>query len=507
MYNPNYPTCRRRYLRSALVALGVALALAGVRVAQAAGETCFATPNDGGLVYASTTASAVRDAVAAAGSGGTVKIAGYCAGAVNQLGTSQVAVITQTLTLAGGYTTTNWTTAYPITQPTILDAQGGGRVINASAELTLIDLTVQRGNYSTSGNGGGLYASTAVTLTNVSFLTNTANGGSGGGAMVSSATLNGGLFQNNTASSNGGGLWSAAFALTDTRFISNTAGQSGGGALGGPATLNGGLFQNNRADSQGGGLYAGGGGTLSLSGTQFLSNTATNTGGGLVAVGNPTIVIGGLFQNNQSASAAGGGLHAADSFELTGTRFLDNAAETTGGGLYHGSGTGRVVNALFAGNLARNGSGSGLYLVSSGSVSILHTTIASPTIGSGSAIFIDNASGMVGITNTLVASYPIGIGRNAGAVYEDHNLFSGVATPYVGSITSGGNSITGAAGFINPATANYRLGLGSSAINAGVNAGIATDFEGTPRPTGGGFDIGYDESSIPPRAWLPLLWR
>ena len=94
---------------------------------------CFATPDDGGTVFSNVDARVLRRAVGAAAPNSTVKIAGTCAGVATQSGTAQVVLITQTLTLAGGYTTTNWTTAYPITQPTTLDAQGAGRVISASA--------------------------------------------------------------------------------------------------------------------------------------------------------------------------------------------------------------------------------------------------------------------------------------------------------------------------------------------------------------------------------------
>ncbi|MBP7602213.1 MAG: hypothetical protein KA750_12755, partial [Thermoflexales bacterium] len=87
-----------------------------------------------------------------------------------------------------------------------------------------------------------------------------------------------------------------------------------------------------------------------------------------------------------------------------------------------------------------------------------------------------------------------------------NTLFAGVATPYSGTVTSAGG-ITGTAGFVNPAAGDYHLGAGSAAINAGVDAGVYTDFEGQPRPQGGGFDIGYDESPFAPRAYLPVVAR
>lgn len=83
-----------------------------------------------------------------------------------QTGTTQVALITQTLTLAGGYTTTNWTTSYPLTQPTTLDAQGGGRGIYATVDATLQGFTVTNGYINTALDeaGGGVYAGAALTF-------------------------------------------------------------------------------------------------------------------------------------------------------------------------------------------------------------------------------------------------------------------------------------------------------------------------------------------------------
>ena len=80
----------------------------------------------------STDASAVRNALNTVSTGGTVKVAGYCAGAITQNSTSQVALISKTVTLSGGYTTSNWSTYNPISNPTTLDALGalGVRVLD-----------------------------------------------------------------------------------------------------------------------------------------------------------------------------------------------------------------------------------------------------------------------------------------------------------------------------------------------------------------------------------------
>ena len=61
--------------------------------------------------------------------------------------------------------------------------------------------------------------------------------------------------------------------------------------------------------------------------------------------------------------------------------------------------------------------------------------------------------------------------------------------------------------FINEAIQNYHLQQGSPCIDKGVNVGITTDFDGTTRPQGSGFDIGayeYMDVSVSPTQ-IPTL--
>ncbi len=679
---------------------------------------CFATPDDGGTVFSSNTAQAVRTAVTAASAGGVVKIAGYCAGAVLDSGTTQVALITKTLTVAGGYTTTNWTASFPITQPTTLDALTQGRVISATAAMTVSNLTVQRGNIN--GDGGGAWFGGAATLSNTQFISNiagadgggawfgstsTLNGGvfhqnlaggsqegggayfvasttlsgtqfisntftslgsgtdcgisaacgggaffanaasatftnthfsgntarfggglfslstlvmrgiqissntaqgTGGGARVSGAvTLNGGVFQNNTASAGGGLSAYNTLVLTDTQFLSNTANLGGGAVVIGAATLTGGLFQNNRstgnvggigagglyagntlemtgtqfisnaAQIEGGGAYvagavslngglfqnntsttSGGGGlyassTLALTGTQFISNTASNVGGGAAVVGAVTAANsrfennrstnsqgGGLFaqstlwltdthflsntaettgggalavgavtaensrfQNNRSTTLAGGGLFAQSNVWLTNTQFLSNTAGSTGGGLSlfgDGAATERLVNVLLAGNRAGI-AGQALYAAHNGgddTLTILHTTIATPTLTGGAAVVVQDGTAI--ISNTIIVNHATGIQGSGGTVTvtQDYNLFFGNTIDTDGGVTGGANSVVGDPAFVNPAADDYRLTAASAAINRGADVGVYTDFEGDVRPQGSDFDIGYDETAF-----------
>jgi hypothetical protein len=89
---------------------------------------------------------------------------------------------------------------------------------------------------------------------------------------------------------------------------------------------------------------------------------------------------------------------------------------------------------------------------------------------------------------------------------EDYNLFSEVTAATFGGVTRGGHSSTGEPAFASPAQDDYRLAAGSGALDAGTDAGVDADFEGDPRPLGGGFDLGFDEAGLR-RLYLPMVRR
>lgn len=113
-------------------------------------------------------------------------------------------------------------------------------------------------------------------------------------------------------------------------------------------------------------------------------------------------------------------------------------------------------------------------------------------MAAGSAINIDTAS--ASITNTIVASHAVGINGTASTVTENYNLFFGNTADTAGTVSGGVGSGGGDPRFVDPAAGDYHLTALSAARNTGVNAGVAVDFDGDPRPIGGGFDIGYDET-------------
>lgn len=400
---------------------------------------------------------------------------------------------------------------------TILDGRQLGRVLTSEADMLLSNLTIQNGK--TTGNGGGLSAEGAVTLTHVTVISNTSSSGSGGGiyatGMVSAV---GGRFENNACAATtcrGGGVYAeAGLNLMDTQLLGNTATFRGGGAYtNGNAEISGGRFESNtctRSDGMGGGLRANG--ALTLTDALFLDNAAgcnSNTGGGGASVGLSAWVSGGRFENNRctETNGQGGGLRVNGiSLSVSGTQFIGNTTPGDGGAVYFlSAGNVRVVNTLFAGNQA-GGNGAALYLFngSNGAAEILHTTITNPTPGSGAALYTGLLSGTLDITNTIFANYTLSIAAAASpeaVVHSDYNLFYNAPT----SIATGSHSITGLnPGFVNPTGGNYHLQQSSPAVDKGKYLGVAIDLEGFPRLQAPAPDMGAYEYHYP-RLFLPAI--
>jgi hypothetical protein len=214
---------------------------------------------------------------------------------------------------------------------------------------------------------------------------------------------------------------------------------------------------------------------------------------------------GGLFQGNSTTLDFGGGLNAVGMLMLTGTKFVGNRANIAGGGSYLFWADGRIVNALFARNLA--GRGAELSVQGSGSTEILHATFAGIGLKREDAVDVGTFA-IVGISDTIIVSYSVGIGNSDGTVYQDYNLLANNTNPTAGNVVGGAQNASGYPAFVNAANDDYHLSLSSAALDADVEVGVTTDFDGDARPAGGGFDIGYDEyARTMRRLYLPLVVR
>jgi hypothetical protein len=430
---------------------------------------------------------------------------------------TQVLYITKTLTVRGGYTTTNAFAGPPdpVANPTTLDAQGQGRVLVIFGDPSgdpgqVISPTVE-GLRITGGNASGLggdssgrdaaggigVIAAAVTISDCQVFSNTAAVAGGIGLGFDQSTLRGNVIWGNSADVDGGGIGlSSSYAtLIGNNVVANTALHDGGGIV---STGSDGitLIENNVISNT---AYAGGGGiymdtsTAILESNTVVSNTSVDLGGGEGG--------GGLYLWNSTAS-------------LSSTSVISNAAAWYGGGIFLGGDSGSqatLVNSVIASNRA-DIAGGGLYIEDS-SLRSLHATIARNVGGDGSGVYVTGYHpgqySSAALTNTILVSHTIGIYVTNGSTATLEATFWGSGAwanivDTVGTVISTTN-VTGNPLFVNPNAGNYHLGSASQAIDMGVNAGITVDIDGESRPAGNGYDIGADEFWW--KIYLPLVLR
>ncbi|GIK54763.1 MAG: PKD domain-containing protein [Chloroflexi bacterium] len=415
------------------------------------------------------------------------------------------------------------------------DGDGGG----VYAQSVVLTATTFLSN-TASDDGGGVSASFNVNAVQGSFVGNSA--ASGGGVYARYvATLSEVMVSHNTAVSEGGGVFASSASLTNSTFLSNTAGTAGGGlfvvlavtvnATGQMASgitepqawISGGLFAGNESQ-YGGGLFVsgdliltdstlrqnyaseyGGGlmgqGYITVTNSLFENNTSDLNGGGLAAApnieGNGSVMIADSLFTGNSAQSAGGGIGTGSplgalDFPLTidATAFLNNSADV-GGALYHALGEGQIVNSLFAANTAvTDASALGLY--APGPVSLIHSTLVG--LPGNTVAGIRRHNGPLTIINSILTQHHIGILNVNGTVQQDYNLFYQNGTDIQGAFSGGTHNVLGDPHFVSPT--DYHLSAASAALDIGTDAGVTVDFDNQARPSGAGYDIGYDEADL-----------
>ncbi len=464
----------------------------------------------------------VQAAVDAAREGDTLQVAGLCASVHQRAGLRQVVYLDKSLTLRGGYTTTNWTDPNPAANPTTLDARGQGRVAYITGEIdpTLEGLRLTGGDATGLGGtpyewiqaGGGVYVYTAT------------------------ATIRDCVIYNNVANTTdyyswGGGLYlrQSEAALLGNRVQGNTASVASSGSGGGvylyesPATLENNTIINNIA-STGDDKQEGGGGGLclvhsdaTLQGNTIINNIASTgyqswgQGGGLSLGDSDALLQGNLVEGNIAStnwSGEGGGLYLwGSNATLEGNRIIGNNAGTVGwsygGGLFLDRSNDTLSNNLIADNqISASGQGAGVY-VEAFAPRLLHNTIARNHGGDGSGVYVtlfDNDMVIyrsnVALTNTILVSHTVGI------AVTYHNSATLKATLWDNDTDWTGNGILitdgpnwwGDPDFLAPLAGDYHIGPNSMALDRGIAAGVETDIDGDPRPLGPGYDLGMDEA-------------
>jgi len=276
----------------ALVGLLVVSFLATLKSVNASAPTAttrYVAPagNCGG---ASPCYATVQAAVDAASEGDVIKVAqGTYTDIHVRQGITQVVYVSKTVSIRGGYTTTNWTRSDSQAYPVVLDAQGKGRVFYIAGHIgpTISDLRVAGGDATGLGGdpwgddaGGGIFADTfSIVLRNL-------------------------IVQDGKAY-RGGGVFLSAFdgRIESCHIFSNTA-DSGGGMylLGGHARLERNIIRANTAEWGGGGLFINGTRTILANEVIIQNQALAYEAGGIFIYDSTSDMMHATFAANNSRS-------------------------------------------------------------------------------------------------------------------------------------------------------------------------------------------------------------
>ena len=419
----------------------------------------------------------LTNAIAAAGSGGTVQFTTDCVAPPLTL-TSPI-TLSQSLTIDGN--------GHDVT----ISGNNSVQVfyVSSGVSVTLKNLTIANGYYAGPGSsgefdGGGIYNAGTLDVTGSTF---SGNSGFTGGGIHNVGTL----------------------AVANSTFSGNSANGGGGGIFNtGILTVTTSIFIDNRLSS---GRAMGGGidnvGTLAVANSTFSGNSAAGSSGGGIENGAALVVTGSTFDGNSAASGGGIGNDTDSTLTVANSTFSGNSVYAYGGGIDNG-GTLAVTSSTFSGNTAA-GSGTGVGgggISTSGTLALTNTILAGA--GTGGECRLGSTNGASGV-----------ITDNGGNLADDASCDltsmgsnSNVTTLNLGPLQDNGGPLAGA-----PSSAavvpTIALQAASAAIGYGVLAacqtaqpggagGLDQRGPGFPRPDPG--DTACDSGAYEVQAGPPL---
>lgn len=483
-------------------------------------------------------AGSLRDAVAKAQSGDTIKFSSTLAAKKITL-TSGDIDITKNVTIDGSGA-----------KGLSLSGNNVSRIFNLSAKnlnVTVKNLSFVNGRAAGAGDdgeGGAIkvgYTST-LTIENSFFKYNKANRGgavevgNAGSLIVRNSTFdsndgtiaNDGLSGGAIATDGAGGTLGKGKLIVEGSTFINNKGVDGGAIynLLGPLTIKNSVFKNNVSTQEGGAVFTDGasggardevGGQITIEGSTFEGNKSIAGGGALylwtykadqVLIKDSTIKGNSVTRGTGDFNRGrGGGIEFAGSnLTIENTTIANNTSPAQGGGLWVNNNTSSVniTNSTISGNKALSDAGGGMFLVVTDGVpvKITNSTIAKNFAGrDAGGIWTGGKTRNVKLTNTIFA------GNSAETTKQGHTNFT--------LLDGGGNiveKIVGGRGPLVTANSRYvddlKLGAlqlvgndyvhpllsGSPAINAGTTTGAPKADQRTmlrdSKPDGGSFEFG-----------------
>lgn len=230
-------------------------------------------------------------------------------------------------------------------------------------------------------------------------------------------TLNDALVRNGNDAYLAGGINVIGGAMQLNRVeMSNNQGGSGGAieafsaVFGQGVVLNDSSVHDNHADS--GGAIFGQNSKLGLSGTTVYGNTAQNTAGAVAVDGGSLVVTNSAIIGNSAPT--GGAIANSGVVQITGSVLADNVASTIGGAVAFGSSSGSltIVESTLSGNSSANGGAIGTSV--GGTVVMTNSTLAGNTASGKGGAFYGHKYPHLTLTNATVSGNTAG---NGGGFY------------------------------------------------------------------------------------------
>jgi hypothetical protein len=470
-----------KWIRNVLMCLALVLCAVLTRSLQYsvhAATTFFVTPGGSGTGTQADPTD-LQTALTNALDGDTI----YAAAGTYTSSGSEVAAITQSIVLLGGWdgTTTTPVVRDPVIYVSTLDGENSRPVltiIGTSGNIltpTVDGFTITRGS---AYDGPGIYMDYADALIQNNIITD-------------NQALDGGSYSDGR----GGGIYIGSFSapqILDNQIVSNQAGYGGGvfvhfgSGLQSQIDLN--LFLSNHASYRAGAIALEHSDAL-ISHNQFEGNTANNDGGAILAWDSPAVINANIFTLNGGSYGGAISIGNNGTPTITNNIFFENDYHT----IYSGGSSPLIINNTIVGDDSGL-DGAGVYIYSRNGCTLPYC-----------------AGGM--IINNIITDHEDGILLNdsfttVNVTVDYNDVWNMAGTVIDPDLSPGTHNIFLNPQFVDPAIRNYHLQASSPCIDSGdgVPPAPVDDFDGDLRPNDAGVDIGADEVTAMP-FFLPLAIR
>ncbi|HUW82093.1 MAG TPA: right-handed parallel beta-helix repeat-containing protein [Phycisphaerae bacterium] len=308
-------------------------------------------------------------------------------------------------------------------------------------------------------------------------------------AVVAATVIDGAAANTVVRFEQGEGRASILDGLTITNGYTYRAAQGGGAGIvcnSSSPTIRNCMVVRNVSLNNGGGIKCGNQAAPQISGCIVAENTGRDYGGGIACLVNSNAEIVDCTVLDNTARHGGGiGLWTSCNASIRRCRIIRNTASQYGGGIAPSEYSDPdIINCVIADNTA-NDKGGGIYSFYVSSPSITHCTIRNNTDPGHYAVFVDHSGSIRDCVLWGNTGEPIG---GSLSLVEYCNIEGGYP---------GQGNIDAAPDFFFSDDSHLRAA--SPCIDAGTDALVRDDADGTPRPWGVGYDIGaYEYDPIHP---------